>query len=288
MKTEHTKILFFDVDGTLVNFHKVLPDSAARALKAAQRAGHKLVLCTGRSEAEVYPFLMDFGFDGYIFGSGAHVIADGREIGCHVFGAERMQRVMAMLNRGNVPMLIQMAHIGILSPNALESFRRYRLFQVGESESVYDVISRAIGKVKVDVARGLYADHYPDADMVVYTGAPFTRDAFEAWLAPVNLRVTASSLEPGDASAGEITRIGVDKGTAIDELIAAVGADRSDTIAFGDGPNDLEMLDTAGTSVVMGNGVPEAKALADLVTDDIDDDGIAKAMVRLGLIPSDF
>jgi hydroxymethylpyrimidine pyrophosphatase-like HAD family hydrolase len=48
------------------------------------------------------------------------------------------------------------------------------------------------------------------------------------------------------------------------------------------------MLDTAGTSVVMGNGVPEAKALADLVTDDIDDDGIAKAMVRLGLIPSDF
>ena len=206
----------------------------------------------------------------------------------HVFGAERMTRVMAMLNRGNVPMLIQMANVGIISPNALESFRRYRLFQVKETESVYDVISRAIGKVKVDVARGLYADHYPDADMVVYTGAPLTRDEFEAWLAPVHLRVTASSLEPGDTGAGEITRIGVDKGTAIDELIAAVGADRSDTIAFGDGPNDLEMLDTAGTSVVMGNGVPAAKARADLVTDDIDDDGIAKAMVRLGLIPSDF
>lgn len=288
MKTENSKILFFDVDGTLVNFHKVLPDSARRALKAAQRAGHKLVLCTGRSEAEVYPFLMDFGFDGYIFGSGAHVMAGGKEIGRHVFGAERMQRVMTMLNRGNVPMLIQMAHVGIISPNALESFRRYRLFHVNAQESVYDVITRAIGEIEVDVARGLYADHYPDADMVVYTGAPFTRDEFGDWLAPVNLRVTASSLEPGDPSAGEITRIGVDKGTAIDELIAAVGADRSDTIAFGDGPNDLEMLETAGTSVVMGNGVAEAKALADWVTDDIDDDGIAKAMVHLGLIPSDF
>lgn len=288
MKQKNTKTLFFDVDGTLVNFQKVLPDSARRALRAAQKAGHKLVLCTGRSEAEVYPFLMRFGFDGYIFGSGSHVIADGREIATHVFGRERMQRVMTILNRGQVPLLIQMAQVGIITPNALEAFRRYRLFQVQSDESVYDVISRAIGKVEVDVARGFYADRYADADMVVYTDAPFTREQFETWLAPVNLRVTASSLEPEDPSAGEITQIGVDKGTAIGELVADVGIDWADTIAFGDGPNDLEMLEIAGTSVVMGNGVPEAKALADYVTDDIDDDGLAKAMVRLGLIPSEF
>jgi Cof subfamily protein (haloacid dehalogenase superfamily) len=288
MKNTSTKYLFFDVDGTLVNFKKQMPDSARRALRTAQAEGHKLILCTGRSEAEVYPFLMDFGFDGYIFGSGSHVIAGDREISTHVFGPDRMARVMDLLNRNNAPLLIQMADVGILSPNALSAFRRYRLFQVAETQSVYDVITRAIGKVKVDVARGRYADRYPDADMVVYTDAPFGIEAAADWLAPLGLRVTPSSLEPADTSAGEITRTDVDKGVALTEWMADAGAGTDAAIAFGDGPNDLEMLESAGTSVVVGNGVAEARERADFVTADIDDDGIAKAMVRLGLIPSDF
>ena len=70
--------------------------------------------------------------------------------------------------------------------------------------------------------------------------------------------------------------------------IAAVaqrfGWKREEIMVFGDGPNDAKMLAWAGAGVAMGNGNPEAKRAADYVTDDVDKDGIPKALRRFGLI----
>lgn len=60
--------------------------------------------------------------------------------------------------------------------------------------------------------------------------------------------------------------------------------DIKDTIAFGDGRNDIEMLETAGLGIAMGNAVDEAKAVADYVTARIEDDGIQKALKKFKLI----
>ena len=53
------KIIFLDVDGTLVDCEGKLPDSAARAVRQARENGHRVYICTGRSRAEVYPYLWD-------------------------------------------------------------------------------------------------------------------------------------------------------------------------------------------------------------------------------------
>ena len=55
-------------------------------------------------------------------------------------------------------------------------------------------------------------------------------------------------------------------------------------MAFGDGENDISMLEFAGIGVAMGNAGDEVKAIADYVTDSVDDDGIEKALVHFGLI----
>ena len=60
--------------------------------------------------------------------------------------------------------------------------------------------------------------------------------------------------------------------------------DIEQTIAFGDGRNDVEMLTEVGLGIAMGNGAIEAKAVADYVTDDIDKDGILKALNHFSLI----
>ena len=67
------KILFIDVDGTLVDYENHLPESAVRAIRAARAAGHRVYICTGRSRAEVYPPLWDIGLDGMIGGNGSYV-----------------------------------------------------------------------------------------------------------------------------------------------------------------------------------------------------------------------
>ena len=76
---------------------------------------------------------------------------------------------------------------------------------------------------------------------------------------------------------------GVSKRHAVDVLLAHRGAARRDAVAFGDAAVDIEMLEHCGTGVAMGNGSREVKDAADLVTDDVEADGLAKAFRRLGL-----
>ena len=57
-----------------------------------------------------------------------------------------------------------------------------------------------------------------------------------------------------------------------------------DSVAIGDGPNDFEMIDFAGTGVAMGNAIPELKKKADIITTDINNDGIYNAFEKLGLL----
>ena len=65
------KALFFDIDGTLVNFQGKMPDSARDALKKVQAAGHKIVLCSGRFKCKIYQGLTEMRFDGIICATGA-------------------------------------------------------------------------------------------------------------------------------------------------------------------------------------------------------------------------
>lgn len=69
-------IVFLDIDGTLVR-GRFIPQSAKEAIWKAQKNGHKIILNTGRSQADVQPFLWDIGFDGYCLSTGAHIILDG-------------------------------------------------------------------------------------------------------------------------------------------------------------------------------------------------------------------
>ena len=78
--------------------------------------------------------------------------------------------------------------------------------------------------------------------------------------------------------------VGNDKGNAIQLLTKHANIDLKDTIAFGDGNNDVSMLKLVHCGIAMGNGTEEAKRAADFVTDSIFEDGIYKALIRLNLV----
>ena len=69
----------------------------------------------------------------------------------------------------------------------------------------------------------------------------------------------------------------INKAHAIDVLLEHLGAERSDTIAFGDAKIDIPMLEYCEIGVAMGNGGPEILAMADLVTDDVEADGLVQS-----------
>ena len=77
---------------------------------------------------------------------------------------------------------------------------------------------------------------------------------------------------------------GVDKATGMAEFAARFGFANGETMAFGDGGNDVAMLRAAGAGVAMGNACDEALAAADYVTASVDDDGIRRALEHFGVI----
>ena len=97
-------------------------------------------------------------------------------------------------------------------------------------------------------------------------------------------QVTSMSFSEMQKTSGEITIRGVDKALGIKKVIEFLGASWEDTVAFGDGPNDYEMLEYVHTGVAMGNASDDLKALASLVTTPINQDGIYNGMKRLELI----
>lgn len=79
----------------------------------------------------------------------------------------------------------------------------------------------------------------------------------------------------------EITRNGTDKGTALELLCNHLKIKPDKVIAFGDGENDLQFLNKAGTAVAMGNATDSVKAQADIITDTNNNQGVLKALKNL-------
>lgn len=82
----------------------------------------------------------------------------------------------------------------------------------------------------------------------------------------------------------DITSIAADKGNGLLAMAEALGINLQQTIAFGDGGNDIPILSAAGIGIAMGNACDEVKQAADYVTSSVDDDGIMKALQYFGVI----
>lgn len=285
MPDNNAKLLFFDIDGTLVDFDHQMPKSAEQALRQAQANGHKLILCTGRSLHQIYPFLLDFGFDGIIGGAGAYVRYGDKLVLQRSFGQSRLYRLMQYMDRHHIPRMLQTPSKGVIMSNAVQKFGRFDIFHTDDPAHTLDQIRSVIGETDVDDDTAHYYDKYADTECVVYSGSEVAlKDMALILQGDLKLKVTASSLEVSDTSSGEITRLGITKASGMQALLDYLDKPLEDTIAFGDGPNDIEMLTFAHTSVCLGNGIDAAKAVSDIITDDIDKDGIAKALEHLKLI----
>lgn len=83
---------------------------------------------------------------------------------------------------------------------------------------------------------------------------------------------------------GDLGVKGITKAHVIDRLLAHLGANRQDTVAFGDAAVDIPMLEYCAVGVAMGNGSEDIKAMAGIVAGDVEEDGLARAFERLGLM----
>ena len=116
---------------------------------------------------------------------------------------------------------------------------------------------------------------------MLFLGEPGEVRAFRDWIRSGLLGLEAALSKPTYC---EVVAEGVSKAGAVRFLAEALGVPFAQTVAFGDGENDLPMITSAGTGVAMGNAMETVKRAATLVTESNDEDGIARALVQLGFI----
>lgn len=271
-----SKAIFFDIDGTLVNFRGQMPESARQALRQAQAMGHQIVLCSGRSKMQIYPWLLELGFNGIVAATGAYVECNGEVIYTHYMPKDIIHKAALLLEEAGACYSAQ-AKDRMIAPASNIDRQIARFREMGVKGKTLDQIWQ-----NVQIEEQIW--QIGDIEKLLYYESKITVGEIRERLLGI-CDVTESSFEKPQEDSGEITCCGINKAFGMQKYIDYAGIAKEDTVAFGDGPNDLDMLQFAATSVAMGNARDSVKQMAGYVADGIDEDGVAKALKELKLIP---
>ena len=266
-------VLFFDVDGTLTSFdpdditdkdfNAVHPSKAVvDAFGRLRNAGHQAFICTGRPLWLVADGLRALNPAGIVAMAGATLEVEGRVVHEDCFDED---------------VIVELAH-RIVAAGGEALFETngatYSLEPVGVEQSFLlgaDVV-HGVDQMRVDgrLCVGKVCINARDLACVANDDG-FIDCEFELCNTGGQNR--------------ELSPKGIDKGVGVARALAYLGREgNARTFGFGDSGNDLGMLAAVETAVAMGNAMPEVKAVADYVTDDVAHDGTVTAMQHFGLI----
>ena len=276
-----SKIIFIDVDGTLVDYENRLPKSAVEAIRQARKNGHKVYICTGRSKAEVYPEIWAIGLDGMIGGNGAYVEDNGKVVEHKLITSEQCKRIVDWLHNRHLEFYLE-SNNGLFASENFETVADPVIKKYAAYKGKDDATSMTVRKIFPEMIFGgeLYRD---DLNKI-----SFILSSYDDYLAAKNeftdLKVGTWGGKGDTALFGDFGVKDLSKARGIETLLNYLNVDKSETIAFGDSKWDIDMFKYCAVSVCVGDGGEDAKAAATFVTDAVMDDGIYNAFKKLNLI----
>lgn len=262
------RAVFFDIDGTLTSFatHAV-PRSTLDALAALRGKGIRTFICTGRSPEQMKVVLdsIPVSFDG-VAGVNGQLCwrPDGTVVSDVPIDRGDVRRIVAWLD----------AHPDVSAVFA-ERDTTYSNHDSAQMRAMWKSLGKTAPRVRF-VDPHTRIDDHPIYQISPYVDVDGEREIVGACPVVRGVRWHPAFVDLIPASGGK------DRG--MEALLADAGLTREESMAFGDGGNDVDMLRYAHVGVAMGNGTDEAKAAADYVTQDVDDDGVAHALRRFGVL----
>ena len=256
------KAIFLDVDGTLISFKThAVPASTLDALRQAHARGVQLFIATGRAAGDL-ELLGEIPYDGVVALNGADcLMRDGRVVARHLIPRADFEKSLALSAALDFPVGLELndgVFVNRVTPEVV------RLAELVAHPIPEQVDLRALFDRGDCCQMCFYFD--PELEKRVMAELPgLLASRWCPIFADINVR-------------------GIDKATGLAEFASHFGFAHDETMAFGDGGNDVAMLRAAGVGVAMGNACDEALNAADYVTASVDDDGIRKALERFEVI----
>ncbi|WP_294579152.1 HAD family hydrolase [uncultured Thomasclavelia sp.] len=277
------KIVFLDVDGTLIDYDAKLPASAAKAVDMARANGHKVYICTGCSKAEIEQRNL-CELDGMIGGNGAYVEDHGKVVMHQGLSKEDVKHIVDWCNERHLGFYLE-ANSGMYCNDYMyeqgpETMVKYAQGKGADLAHAKESSKRFIDGFIHLQGEDLYRD---DVNKISFILSSY-QDHLDSKKEFPHLIANTWGGKGEVALYGDLGPAGITKRHAIEVLLDYLKADSKDTIAFGDAKIDLSMFECCAFNVAMGNGGKEIKEAADYITTDVNDDGLYNAFRYLKLI----
>ncbi|MDV2686077.1 Cof-type HAD-IIB family hydrolase [Alkalihalophilus lindianensis] len=255
------KIIFFDIDGTLLDHDKKLPPATKEAIQTLQNDGHEVAIATGRGPFMYEDLREELGIQNFVSYNGQYVEVEGEMI----FGNS--------LNQDKLEELTELA-----------ATQDHPLVYMGKKEMKANVehhnhIVESIGTLKVE-AFPTHEPEYFKMEHIYQTLLFCERDEETLY----EQKFEAFDFIRWHPLSVDILPKGGSKAKGIEMMIAKLNIKPENVYAFGDGLNDIEMLSTVAHGVAMGNAHDETKEVAKYVTKAVDEDGIVHGLKMVGLL----
>lgn len=254
------KIAFFDIDGTLVNEEKVIPQDTIKAIAEMKEKGVEPVVASGRAPYFLQSLLEEVGIESYVCLNGALAVYKGEVIYRNPITPSTLETLVQLANKNGHAL-------------CFEGEKEYCTDQL-EHEYVVDSITSL--KVLFPRENANFWKEEPIYQMFLHTH----RDEEHVY-GELEDRLTFIRWHD---KALDVLPIGGSKAKGIEAMLNQLGLTPEDAVAFGDNLNDKEMLEYVGFGIAMGNSHPDVIPYADFVTTDVDDKGIRNGLIKAGIL----
>ena len=254
------KIIFFDIDGTLVDMQtKQISAKTTEALQRLKENGIKICIATGRSPVSL-PKFDGINFDAYLTFNGSYCYDQSGAIFSNPICTEDVQRIIQ--NAAAIGRPVSVATKDRLAANGYD-----------EDLAEYYSIAHQVLTVAEDFAEATQQEIYQVMLGCRETDYPAILDG-----------VKGAKITAWWDRAVDIIPANGGKGMGIQKILDYYRLDKSEAMAFGDGNNDIEMLEAVGTGIAMENASPRLKAIADDICGHVAQDGVYHYCLEHGLI----
>lgn len=268
------QIIALDLDGTLLNSNKELTPGNLAALEGAAAAGVEIVPSTGRFYGGMPEVIRELPFVHFaitVNGAAVYDVKNARDIASANIPVERAVEIMSYLDTLPIIYDCYMDNGGWMTRSHWEQAEAFA------PDAHYLKMIREL-RTPVPELKAFLRERGQDVQKIQL----FAQDLSlrSALLTSLPARYPQTSISTSVVNNVEINDLHANKGEALGRLAAHLGCGLSRTMAFGDGLNDLSMIQAAGVGVAMANACPEVLGAADHTTADCDHDGVAAGIRR--------
>lgn len=273
------QLLFIDIDGTLKDEVRGIPDSAKEAIIKCREQNCYIIICTGRSIGMISDDVLQLQVDGYITGGGSYISFKQHVLQKQSFFKEEIQKVVDVLTSMDVAFAFETNDKVFMNTKAQKILTTMNL---NKQQCVKNTMKQFIQE-KITYEDNIRQYRGEDVHKLYFWANQKVFQKVKGCFTN-KLHIAQHERMENALEYFEIVLHGCDKGSAVQVLQAYLQIQKRNCICFGDGLNDMDMFHNVGTSIAMASAHEDLKRIATSICEDVFEDGLYKELMRREMI----